>query len=137
MIIFPKLLLIASLSIFVVALRLLIWRVSIRCLISLMMIDIWHYLVLKRRHLSTTRENGLYLSVDLLPVTLALFLNLQNFCAVKISALNSLSIVGLKLLDNHIFVFKLGLKQLLLESVLSLIACYLIFNLLRSLSSLS
>jgi hypothetical protein len=78
-------------------------------------------------------EDGLDLSVNLLPVTLTFLLNLQNFVAIKISALNSFRVFSLELLDNQVFVFELSLQQFKLVPVFSLIASDLIFKLLRSL----
>jgi len=93
--IFHKLLLIASLCIFVGRIRLLNRRVSVKCLFPLFLGNILHYNVFKSWDLSTACEDGLDLPVNLLPVTLTFLLNLQNFVAIKISALNSFRVFSL------------------------------------------
>lgn len=80
--IFPELLLIASLCIFVGRIRLLNRRVSVKCLFPLFLGNIWNCNVLKSWDLSTACEDGLDLSVNLLSVALTFLLNLQNFVAI-------------------------------------------------------
>lgn len=135
--IFPELLLITSLCIFVGRIRLLNRRVSVKCLFPLFLGNVWHYNVFKSWDLSTACEDGLDLSVNLLPVTLTFFLNLQNFVAIQISALNCFRVFSLELLDNQVFVFELSLQQFKLVPVFGLITSDLFFDLLHSMPWLS